>query len=152
MDPDQPGRGGFLGLLDDIAGKLAGGTPGSGGGKGLVAFVVEMLGSRQGGLAGLAAAFQQKGLGTIVSSWIGTGQNLPVSPDQIQQVLGEEQVRDFAQKTGISTLAAGSKLAELLPGVVDKLTPVGQVPEGDDLKSAGLGLLLNLMSGRKPES
>ena len=141
-----------MSLIDDIAGKLAGGTPGGGGGPGLVTSIVEMLSKQQGGLVGLAAAFQQKGLGEIVSSWIGTGQNLPVSADQIQQVLGEGQVRNFAKEAGISTQAAGSKLAELLPGVVDKLTPGGQVPEGDDLKSSGLGLLLNLMSGGKSES
>ena len=141
-----------MSLVDEIAGQWAGSATGGSGGQGLITSIVEMLSKQQGGLAGPAAAFQQKGLGEIVSSWIGTGQNLPVSADQIQQVLGEGQLRNFAQEAGISTQAAGSKLADLLPGVVDKLTPGGQVPEGDDLKSAGLGLLLNLMSGGKPES
>jgi len=84
-----------------------------------------MLSSQQGGLSGLAQTFQQKGLGDLVSSWIGTGQNLPISADQIQQVLGNEQIQAFAQKMGISTSEAGSNLAEFLPGVVDKLTPDG---------------------------
>ncbi len=138
--------------FDDIAGKMAGSTPGGGGGQGLVTSIVEMLGNQQGGLSGMAEAFQQKGLGGIVSSWIGTGQNLPISADQIQQVLGSEQIQAFAQKAGISTEAAGPQLAELLPGIVDKLTPGGQVPQGGDLMSAGLGLLQKLMSGGKQDS
>ena len=141
-----------MSLFDDAAGKSAGSAAGGSGGQWLLTSIVEMLSKQQNGLGGLAAAFQQKGLGDIVSSWIGTGQNLPVSASQIRQVLGEEQVRTLAQKAGISTDAAGSQLADLLPGVVDKLTPGGQIPQGDDLKSAGLGLLLNLLSGGKVES
>ncbi len=141
-----------MSLFDDVAGKLAGRAPGGVGGQGLVTSIVEMLSSRQGGLSGLAEAFQQKGLGDIVSSWIGTGQNLPVSADQVQQVLGEEQVRTLAQKSGISTDAAGSQLADLLPGIVDKLTPGGQIPQGGDLMSSGMGFLQNLMSGDKSDS
>ena len=141
-----------MSIFDDLAGKLAGGTPVGGGGQGLITSIVEMLSSRQGGLSGLAEAFQQKGLGDIVSSWIGTGQNLPVSADQIQHVLGNEQIQAFAQKAGISTEAAGPRLAELLPGIVDKLTPGGQIPQGGDLMSSGMGFLKNLMSGGKSDS
>ena len=141
-----------MGLFDDIAGKLSGGTSGGGGGQGLVTSIVEMLSSRQGGLSGLADAFQQKGLGDVVSSWIGTGQNMPVSADQIQQVLGKEQIQAFAQKAGISAEAAGPHLAELLPGIVDKLTPGGQIPLGGDLMSSGMGFLKNLMSGGKTDT
>jgi uncharacterized protein YidB (DUF937 family) len=90
--------------------------------RGLVAYVLEILSNRQGGISGLAEAFQQNGLGNIVSSWIGTGGNLPVSPEQIQQVLGNEQIQAFAQKTGGSPEAASAQLAQMLPGIVDKLT------------------------------
>ena len=141
-----------MSLFDDIAGQLTGGMAGGSGGQGLVASVVEMLGQQQGGLAGLAGAFQQKGLGDIVSSWIGTGQNLPVSANQVQQVLGEEQISALAQKAGLSNEAAGLQLADLLPGIVDKLTPGGQIPQGGDLMSSGLGLLQSLLSGGKPDS
>lgn len=141
-----------MNLFDDVVSKLAGGTAAGGGGQGLVASILELLSNRQGGISGLAEAFQQKGLGDIVSSWIGTGQNLPVSPDQIRQVIGNEQIQAFAQKMGISPEAAGPQLAEFLPGIVDKLTPGGQVPQGGDLMSTGLGLLQGLMSGGKPES
>jgi uncharacterized protein YidB (DUF937 family) len=141
-----------MSLFGDIAGKLTGGAEGGEGGQTLVSSIVGMLSSQEGGLSGLAQAFQQKGLGDLVSSWIGTGHNLPVSADQIQQVLGNEQIQAFAQRMGISTSEAGSKLAEFLPGVVDKLTPDGQVPRGGDLMSAGAGFLQNLMPGDKSES
>lgn len=139
-------------LLGDMAKKLAGGAAGEGGGQGLVGTVLEMLNNQPGGLAGLAEAFQQKGLGGIAASWIGTGANLPVSADQLQQVLGNEQLQAFAQKAGIRPEAAGSQLADLLPGIVDRLTPGGQMPQGGDLMSVGMGLLQNFMSGDKPGS
>ena len=141
-----------MSLLDDIAGKLTGGATSSGGGQALVASIIELLNNREGGLSGLAEAFQQKGLGDIASSWIGTGQNLPVSSDQVRQVLGNDQIQAFAEKVGISTEEAGPKLAEFLPGIVDKLTPGGQMPQGGDLMSAGMGFLKDLMSGGKSES
>jgi uncharacterized protein YidB (DUF937 family) len=108
-----------------------------------------MLNNRQGGISGLAAAFQEKGLGHIASSWIGTGENLPVSADQVQQVFGSEQIQAFAQKAGIPPEAASARLAESLPTVVDKLTPGGQVPQGGDLTSNGMRLLQGFFSGGK---
>jgi len=139
-------------LFDGLAEKLAGSTTGGGGEQGLVTSILEMLSSRQGGLSGLVGAFQHSGLGDIVSSWIGTGQNLPVSADQIQQVLGNEQIQALAQKVGIPTESAGPRLAQLLPDIVDKLTPGGQIPQGGDLMSTGAGLLRDLMSGGRPDS
>ena len=94
-----------------------------------------------GGIGGLQQSFAKQGMGDVVSSWIGTGQNMPVSADQIQQVLGNEQIKAFAQKAGISSEAAGPQLAALLPGIVDKLTPGGQIPQGGDLMSSGMGFL-----------
>ena len=141
-----------MNLFDDAVNKLAGSATGGGGGQGLAAAVLELLSNRQGGISGLAEAFQQKGLGQIVSSWIGTGRNLPVSPDQLQQVLGNEQIQAFAQKAGIAPEAASSQLAEMLPGVVDKLTPNGEAPAGGDLMSTGMGLLQDLFSGGKSAS
>ena len=135
-------------LLGSLAGKLAGGSASGGSGQQIIMAVLEMLNNREGGISGLASAFQQNGLGDVVSSWIGTGQNLPISADLLQRVLGQEQVKNIARQAGISTDAAGSQLADLLPGIVDKLTPGGQVPQGD-LMSAGLSILQELMSGGK---
>ena len=136
-----------MGLLDDLTGSLTGGAAGSGGAQSLVTSIVELLGSQQGGLSGLVGAFQQKGLGDIVSSWIGTGANLPITAEQVQMGLGQESIQAFAGKLGISPESAGSQLAELLPGIVDKLTPGGQVPASGDLMSTGMGLLKDFLQG-----
>ena len=70
-----------------------------------------------------------------------TGQNLPASSDQIQHVLGNEQVQQFAAKTGISPDLASSKLAELLPMIVDRLPPNGQIPQQSRVLQSGMDLL-----------
>ena len=68
--------------------------------------VAQMLNNQPGGLSGLLQQFHDKGLGSLVTSWVGTGQNLPISADQIQHVLGSEQVKELAAKAGISPDAA----------------------------------------------
>ena len=112
---------------------------------GLLGNVLDTVGKeRGGGLAGLVQAFHANGLGDVVSSWIGTGPNQPISADQIQSVLGSDAVRQLAAKMGLSPEAMSVKLAEVLPGAVDKLTPDGKLPEG--------GLLAQALSalGTKP--
>ena len=127
-----------MGLLDELK-NAAGSMLGNSAGQSPVArTVLEMLG-QGGGLGGLVQAFQQKGLGDVVGSWIGTGQNLPVSPQQIQQVLGP-QVAQVASQHGLTTEAATSALSQLLPGLVDQLTPNGQLPAGNALEQ-GLSAL-----------
>lgn len=135
-------------MLDNILGQLAGGIAG-GGRQNLVKSVLEMLNNHPGGIAGLAESFQKGGLGDLAASWIGTGKNLPVSSDQLQQILGSGSLQAFAQKAGINAQDAAPQLAELLPGIVDKLTPGGQLPQGGDLMSTGLSLLQGFMSGDK---
>lgn len=141
-----------MGLFDDIAGKVMGGAGAGEGRQGIVAAILEMLSNRQGGIMGLVAAFRQNGMGDIVSSWIGTGPNAPVSADQVRQALGNDEVQAFAAKSGLSPDTAGARLAELLPGIVDRLTPGGEVPQGGDLMSRGMGLLQGFMSGGKQGS
>jgi uncharacterized protein YidB (DUF937 family) len=112
-----------------------------------VAGVIALLSTRDssvgggGGLAGLASTFQQKGLGDMMSSWIATGPNPPISAAQIQDVLGSDVVREFASKAGLPPAEAGSALAALLPAVIDHLTPQGKVPEANSLEGT-LGALL----------
>jgi len=104
---------------------------------GLLGNVLDALGKeRGGGLAGLVQAFQANGLGDVVSSWIGTGQNQSISASQIQSVLGSDAVKQLAAKIGISPDAMSAKLAEVLPGAIDKLTPDGKLPEGGLLAAA----------------
>jgi uncharacterized protein YidB (DUF937 family) len=95
-------------------------------------------------VAGLVQSFHEKGLGEVASSWVGSGQNLPISADQIQQVLGSEQVRQLAAKAGISPDVAESSLAHLLPTLIDKLTPNGQAPQHSNLMEMGMSVLQSL--------
>ena len=84
---------------------------------------------RTGGLANLVKTFQKKGFGDIVNSWVSTGKNLPISPDQIQKALGFGTVKNLAGKLGLSHTDAASQLSSLLPTLVDKLTPNGKLPQ-----------------------
>lgn len=128
-----------MGLLDSVVGALAGGQ--SGGSNGLMDVVMQLINNQPGGLGGLVQSFQQGGLGEIVNSWVSTGQNLPVSAEQLQAVLGGGAMQDIAAKLGVSPEQASGSLADLLPQVVDKLTPNGQLPEGGDLLAQGMEML-----------
>jgi uncharacterized protein YidB (DUF937 family) len=132
-----------MGFLEDMAGKGMQSML-SGSSNPLAAGVMQMITSQPGGLSGLVQQFHDKGLGSLVSSWVGTGQNLPISGEQIQHVLGSEQVKELAAKAGISPETASSHLAQLLPQLVDKLTPNGQIPATSSLLESGLSLLKNL--------
>ena len=108
----------------------------------MAASVAHMINNQPGGVAGLLQQFHDKGLGGLVTSWVGTGQNLPISADQIQHVLGSEQVKELAAKAGISPEAASSHLAQILPMLIDRLTPNGQVPQGSGTTSASASSML----------
>jgi uncharacterized protein YidB (DUF937 family) len=94
--------------------------------------VVAML-CKPGALGNLMGAFQQNGLGHIAQSWLGTGQNLPISADQVKQVLGGGTVAELAQKSGLGEHETASALSGLLPQVIDKISPNGQAPAANDL-------------------
>ena len=96
-----------------------------------------------GGLAGLVQQFQQAGFGQQMGSWVSTGQNLPISADQLTKVFGGAQLQQMAQSAGMDAGQFESQLAELLPQMVDKLTPEGQLPKGG-LEDA-LGMLGSLL-------
>jgi uncharacterized protein YidB (DUF937 family) len=135
-----------MGFLDSVLGSVLGGGQPQGGGAGaLVNIVAGMLAhSGQGGtagaapgglgglggLAGLAEQFQRGGLGNVMSSWIGRGQNLPISADQLSKVLGSDVVGQLASHTGMDTGALLGQLTQLLPQLVDHATPDGQIPAG----------------------
>jgi uncharacterized protein YidB (DUF937 family) len=128
-----------MGFLDEIASKAVASAGGSS--NPMVAAVLQMIQNQPGGISGLLQQFHEKGLGDLVNSWVGSGENAQISPDQVQKVLGTEQVQQVAEKAGISPEAASSKLAEYLPMIVDKLTPNGQVPEQGSLLETGMNLL-----------
>lgn len=113
----------------------------------LLESVIGMLTDPQtGGLSGLVEKVAASGLGDQVASWVGTGNNLPITAEQIQEVLGSSFVQGLAQKMGINTTDVAGSLASLLPQVVDKLTPDGQVPANNQLLELGLSGLKSLLA------
>ena len=129
-----------MGLLDSVMGML-GGAQAGGSNAALLNAVVSMLGndSQAGGLAAILGKAQQSGLGDVVTSWIGHGQNLPISGDQLSSILGSDMVANIAKQLGVSHGDAASQMSKVLPDVVDKLTPHGQLPQG------GLGNVADLL-------
>lgn len=108
----------------------------------LMALVGSLLAS-SGGLQGLLAKLQSGGLGDAVQSWIGTGANQPVSGDQLGSALGPDLMGMIAAQLGGSPAQASGTLADLLPGLIDRLSPKGQLPTSNDLGGlGGLGALL----------
>ncbi len=132
-----------MGLLQDLMGKMLGG--GGGTQNQLIEIALNLINNKEtGGLAGLSRSFEEKGLGDAVSSWIGTGKNLPVSGDQVTSALGPEQIAAIARKLGLGQQDAANGLAGLLPGIIDQLTPRGQIPE-DDILAQSLNILKSKM-------
>lgn len=128
-----------MGLLDSILGSI--GNRGTG--NALLDGVLAMVNNPQtGGLEGLLRRFQESGMGNIADSWVSTGKNLPISADQIQQALGGDTLGSLAKSVGASSGDLSSQLAQMLPDVVDKLTPNGQVPD-----AGKLGELLGSLRG-----
>jgi uncharacterized protein YidB (DUF937 family) len=146
-----------MGLLDTVIGAMGQGQGGGSGQADLLNAVIGMLGQGggQGGGAGglgglmdLVGKFQQGGLGNVMNSWIGTGQNLPISADQLGSVLGQDTVASMAGRLGMDHGDLLGQLSHMLPQVVDKLTPNGQLPQGGAMPDLGnlagmLGGLLN---------
>lgn len=131
-----------MGLLDSIVGSL-----GQGSGNPVLKLVSGLIANPNGGgLAGLLQQFQAGGLGHLADSWVGTGQNLPLSAEQLKNVLGSEQIQQMAAKAGLAPDALSGQLAELLPQWIDKLTPNGSVPDPSSLQQ-GLGSLLQGILG-----
>ncbi len=125
-----------MSLLNSVLGAVMGGAQQSGGAGGnlgaLLPVITSMLSNdgQQGGLGGLMEKFNQAGMGEVVGSWVGKGENMPISADQLSQVLGSGALGDIASKLGMSQGEAGGALAQMLPGIIDQLTPNGQAPEG----------------------
>lgn len=81
-----------------------------------------------GGLGGLLGKLTDAGHGNVADSWVGTGQNQPINPNDLGNALGPQVIREIAQRTGMDEQELLKQLSAALPGVVDKLTPGGQVP------------------------
>jgi uncharacterized protein YidB (DUF937 family) len=150
-----------MGLLDSVVGALgkAAGGGGAGGGQeaALMNAVMALLADNGGGGAGgagglgglgaLVSKLQQGGLADVVNSWVSTGQNMPVSADQLQQALGSDTLGPLARQLGLGEGALAGGLAGLLPQVVDGLTPDGQLPAGGGA-TPDLGALIGSLLAR----
>jgi uncharacterized protein YidB (DUF937 family) len=127
-----------MGLLDQILGAAGGGKNAA-----VLQSVVGMLtggqGGQGGGLQGIVNTLSNKGLGDIVNSWVGTGANLPVTAQQIQQALGP-QIQAIAAQHGIDVGTVAQQVAQHLPGLIDKLTPGGKIPDAQALQGLLKGL------------
>ena len=130
-------KGIIMGLLDNLT-SAAGGSQGGG-----ILESITGLVNGKGGLGGLVEQFTSGGLGDIVSSWVGTGANKPVSTEQVNSVLGNDKINEIAQQTGLPVEEVSKQVAANLPNIVDKLTPDGNIPEGNLLEQ-GLAALKNI--------
>jgi len=117
----QGGGGGLGDLLGQVLGGAAGGRGGMGGG---------------GGLGGLLSQLQQAGFGDQADSWVGRGANQPISPDAMTQIFGRDGLEQISRQAGVSQDDAARGLSQLLPEVVDHMTPDGGVPDDDALASS----------------
>jgi uncharacterized protein YidB (DUF937 family) len=110
------------GLLQNVLGVSAQQSQGS-----MLQVALQVL-EQSGGLPGIISKFEHGGMGDHVGSWVGTGANMPISGAQLQEILGSGSIGEIAQRLGLSHADASSGLAQVLPQVIDKLTPDGQVP------------------------
>jgi uncharacterized protein YidB (DUF937 family) len=128
-----------MGLFDSIAGAVLGKM---GGEQGSMAQVAMEMFNQNGGLSGILDKFKEGGLAEQAASWVGKGENLPISAEQLSSVLGNGAIADMAAKFGISADTLSAQIAQHLPTVIDKMTPNGAVEgESGNLLSTVLGML-----------
>jgi uncharacterized protein YidB (DUF937 family) len=109
-----------MGLFDGLLGGLVG--------AGMVSALNNIV-EKHGGLQGVVNEFEKNGLGATVKSWVGTGPNQPISPEDVQKTLGPDLLQQLAQKSGMSIQDLTQKLSQILPQAVDKATPDGAIPK-----------------------
>ncbi len=133
-----------MGLFGNLVGGLVGQAMGGGvKGKVVQAMVDQVMNSEK-GLSGVVEQFDANGLGELVNSWIGTGQNASVSPEQVEKGFGLDMIRNIATEAKADEESVKTELSDLLPGLIDQLTPDGQLPGNIDIGSVTsvLGSLL----------
>ena len=128
-----------MGFFDSIAGSVLDQMAGEKAGTAKLA--IEIF-NQYGGLNGIIAKFQEGGLSDIAASWIGNGENQPVSPTQITDVFGSDAIATIAAKFNINTDSLSSQLAEHLPNVIDKMTPNGEINhQSNNLLKVVMGMM-----------
>jgi uncharacterized protein YidB (DUF937 family) len=136
-----------MSLLDTLGSLLGQSPEGGGGQQALISTALEFVNNQPGGLNGLIQQFKDKGAGDIISSWVGNGENQPISADTLHSVLGSDAVTSLAAKAGVQPDQVTGLLSQILPHVVNAATPNGQVPaEGQLNATSVLGALGGLSS------
>jgi uncharacterized protein YidB (DUF937 family) len=110
-----------MGMFDGLLGGIVG--------AGMVSVVSDII-AKHGGVQGVVSEFEKSGLGGTVKSWVGTGPNQSISPDEVHKVLGPDLLQQLAAKSGLSVQELAQKLSHVLPQAVDTLTPDGTIPKG----------------------
>lgn len=136
-----------MGLLDRIVSMVGNNISGGEENRGLLQQALNLIDSPEiGGLPGLIEKFQKGGLAEIASSWVGTGENQPVSGEQMLNTIGGDKIREIASSLGVSNTQVADGLASVLPQLIDKLTPEGKIPEGG-LLDKGLAMIKGKILG-----
>ncbi|MFL6278590.1 MAG: YidB family protein [Vicinamibacterales bacterium] len=110
-----------MGMFDGLLGGIVG--------AGMVSVVNDII-TKHGGVQGVVNEFERNGLGATVKSWVSTGPNQPISPDDVQRTLGPDLLQQLSAKSGLSVSELAQKLSHVLPQAVDKMTPDGSIPKG----------------------
>ena len=131
-----------MGLFDEFAKQMAKAaqTFTEGNAPELARGFLELL-QQRGGLDGLVRRFQEQGLGDVIASWVSTGANQPITPEQLARILDPEQLRELSRQAGIAVSRLPEALAALVPTLVDRLTPEGEMPGPYQLLRTALGVL-----------
>lgn len=109
-----------MGMLDGLLGGIVG--------AGMVSVVNGII-EKHGGLQGVVGEFERNGLGETVRSWVGSGPNQTISPDEVHRALGPDLLQQLSEKSGLSVQDLAQRLSQVLPQAVDKLTPNGAIPK-----------------------
>lgn len=141
-----------MSLITDLAGGVLGALTGSnaaeGGQGGLLQVAMDLI-QKEGGLTGLIQKFQDAGLAEQVASWVGTGANVPINADQLKSVLGDGALGTIVSQLGLNQEQVSSGLAQVLPALVDKLTPNGTTEGVDALLQQGLTAVMGMLGGEQ---
>lgn len=138
-----------MGLLDSLIGSAVSQMLGGGNKANLINLVLGMLQGNQGGqqssggLGSIIEQFTRAGFGQQAQSWVGTGANMPISPEDLMKVFGQGQMQQWGQQLGLDSQQTAGSLSSVLPEIINQLTPKGQVTQGNEFES-----LLGALRGR----
>ena len=133
-----------MSLLESVLGSSTGNGENRTQANPLIGIIAAVL-AQSGGLQGLMNKFSQAGLGNVFNSWVSTGPNQPVSPDQVSQLFAPEQIQALAAKLGIDPRQVSNLMAQHLPKIVDQLTPTGKIDSNVDTEEGLSSLIPSLL-------